>query len=375
MYSAYRAATTALELIPGPWQPEPAPTGAVDGLIHGASAGEVKAARALLETLSEHWPKQCWALSTATAAGMTAGADFRLPRDLPAVTEQLLEGLGARSLLLVEAELWPNLLAEARRREISVAVVGARVSARSAARMSRIGAPARQLLQGVCAFAAASQRDAERLLALGVPKERVEVTGWLKWPANRENHLVDRLTAEQPFDAARPLLVLGSVHPGEATALARLLSGSALAPGRANWLLVGRHQRNRARLLREAERLCPAGSYSVDCRMGVLRSWYRRAAAVFVGGGLQGRGCHDLLEALSVDLRPLCFLQRGDPGGVGEVLAEAGLALTLDPTKSVTALAHLATERIPGAYAEVQTQHDGRQHSLDFLSSRGVLPQ
>jgi len=109
--------------------------------------------------------------------------------------------------------------------------------------------------------------------------------------------------------------------------------------------------------------------------MGVLRRWYQRADASFVGGGLKGRGCHDLLEPLCEDLRPLCFLERGDPGGVGEALAKLGLALPLQPGAALENLADLAMEKVPGAYQQLKQERDGRERTLDFLVARGALPQ
>ena len=374
MYQAYRAATSALELFPGPWQPEPRPAGLVDGVIHGASAGEVKAARALLIPLQLRRPGQSWAISSGTPAGMRSGADFRLPRDLPNGTASFFADLQLRSLLLVEAELWPNLITAAARRQVPVAVVSARVSPRTESRMRRLGREARRILDMISAFSAASESDASRLRALGVPAGRIEVGGWLKWPTpqpSAEDCVGDEQEAR--FDRPRPLLVLGSVHPGEAKALAQRLAGSELEPGRANWLLVARHARSDAQLRREAARLCPTGSYSIDCRMGVLRSWYQRADASFVGGGLKGRGCHDLLEPLAAGLRPMCFLRSGDPGRVGGVLGPLGLALTLDDEQPAVPIAARAMEAVPGAYAQLRRDYDGRRRTLDFLEAKGIL--
>jgi len=376
MYSAYRAATSAVEWLPGPWQPAPRPEGAADGVIHGASAGEVKAALALREPLQARRPGQRWVITTGTPAGIAAGAQCRLPRDVPTRTSRMFDDLQLRSLLLVEAELWPNLLAEAARREVPVAVVSARVSEASAARMRRLGGATQRLLQGVSLFIAASRGDAARLDALGVPEQRIEVGGWLKWPAAHDQPLPPPTPVQDlGFARSRPLLILGSVHPGEVTLLARRLAGSSLEPGRANWLLVSRHGSSAARLSREAGRVCPEGSYQVDSRMGVLRSWYDQADAAFVGGGAKGRGCHDLLEPVAAGLRPLCFLRRGDPGGVGEVLGRLDMSLCLDEPRPATEVAALAAERIPGAWAVLRRDHDGRQRSLDMLDERGLLPQ
>ena len=379
IYRAYRAASSALEILPGPWRRK-APLVSVagehvSGVIHGASAGEVKAANALRKTLLRRNREQRWLVSTGTAAGLSSGADFLLPRDLPRRTARVFESTGMESLLLVEAELWPNLLAEAARRRVPVGVVGARVSDASYRRMSMVPGATRDLIHGVRAFAAASRVDADRLLSLGASPSRVEVCGWLKWPEARKNLSQAALFEAVSVSADRPLLVLGSVYPGEPTALSRLLKGSGLALGSAHWLLVPRHERHGGALQREAASLGPKDAFDVESRFGVLRCWYGHADAAFVGGGLSGRGCHDLLEVLAEGLRPMCFARAGDPAGVASVLAEQGLAVVLDggTPQPPSAIADQALADASGAYQALKAYRDGRNDTVSFLGAQGVL--
>lgn len=373
--SAYRGITRTLGALPLGWTPEPQASGPCDLILHGASAGEVKAARCWLDSLEAARPELSVLQTSTTATGIRAGASARLPRDVPRVVAEFLERTEARALVLTEGDLWPNLLAAAEARSIRVGVVGARLTQRSARSWQRAGAAGRQVLGRVDAWAAASEEDAARLLDLGVAPDRVEVTGWLKWPTSRPAPSPAQSTWREGFPADRallPLLVLGSVHPGEIRALRLLLEGSPLDPRRANWVAVARHEAAGEALRGEAARELPPHSWQVDERFGVLDSWYDQADAVFVGGGAKGRGVHDLLAPIHAGHRPLCFLDRGDPGGVGRCLAAEGLALPLDlepPPDLAQAL-----ESSAGQWITLLERYDGRQRAIDFLSLRGVLP-
>ncbi len=380
LYPAYHMLSTALEIIPGSWRgAEPLVVESdISGVIHGASAGEIKAAGALRQSLRQEQPGKRWLISTGTSSGLAGGADFRLPRDLPRRTARLFAATRMRSLLLIEAEFWPNLLAEAAVRGVSVGVAGARMSAVSHSRMSRLRGTVSHLLSGVKAFAAASNEDASRLCSLGVPANRVAVCGWLKWPESLPHTSLETLQVgleAGSIAADRPLLVLGSVYPGEPSALSSLLRDSPLAAGRAHWLMVARHARHGASLRREAASLCLPGTFSVDTRFGVLRSWYAHADAAYVGGGLYGRGCHDLLEPIAAGLRPLCHARAGDPGSVAATLADRELALRLDDLNySRARQTTLQQFRVPvGAYDKLKADTDGRQRTIAFFRSQGVL--
>jgi 3-deoxy-D-manno-octulosonic-acid transferase len=362
----YRAVGRTVEVLP--WLHEPsAPPAECDVLVHAASAGEVKAAIALRDAAGG----TRWIISTGTRAGELAGADRRTPRDVPRATGRLLDQARPRLLVLVEAELWPTLLAEAERRSIPVAVVSARVSPRAFVGWRRVPKSLRSRLLGRVAFwGAASDADACRLRALGIAPGRIETTGLLKWPGSAPHLERRERTAEVDGffpDRSGPLFVLGSVHPGEVAGAARLLRGTKLDPARARWLAVPRHTGVAGRFAKEI-RACGA---ALDDRFGVLRSWYGVADACLVGGGLAGRGVHDLLEPIAVDRRPLFFAERGDPAGLGDRLEAMGAAVRMigaevDPT--------LALSRAPGAYSQALADLDGRAGTLHELEVRGLLP-
>lgn len=366
--SLYRGLTSALGVLPATWEPTPRAEGPADYVLHGASAGEVKAALCTLPALRTDDHARSWLLTTGTDAGLRAGASVRLPRDAPRAVSAFLDRVQPRALILAEADLWPNLLAEAEGRGMPVGVVGARMSVASARRWSRFPRTARRWLGSVQAWAAASEEDATRLVGIGMAPGSVVVAGWLKWPepaAPLADHGLDDLF--DPVAADRPLFVLGSVHPGELTRLAERLGDGPLAPGRARWLAVARHASRVGALGREGRRICPPGTFAVDGRFGVLRGWWGLADAAFVGGGGTGRGVHDLLEPVSAGLRPICSLGAGDPAGVGRTLVAEGLALSDEA--SITDL----PTRCDGAWTGLRARHDGRRRAADFLASHGVL--
>ena len=370
----YRQLTRALGVLPGRWNPTPRAEGRWDLVVHGASAGEVRAASCWIESFQSQSPKLRILRTCSTATGIAAGAQARLPRDVPQAVTTFLERCRPRALVLTEADLWPNLLAGADARGIPIGVIGARMSEKAARRYGMVSGPARTLLGHVDAWATASEEDATRLIELGVDPGRVRTTGWLKWPQSPE--------ASEPFDPGAvsysphrrhlPLLVLGSAHPGEVALLAERLADTVLDPQRSRWLVVARHRRAVQALTRECQRTLPEDSWALEDRFGVLDGWYRAADAAFVGGGARGRGVHDLLAPLQAGHRPLCFLDRGDPGAVGRTLAPEGFVLSVDrprPPEDIGA----ALEDISHRWTDLLERFDGRNATTAFLVERGVL--
>jgi 3-deoxy-D-manno-octulosonic-acid transferase len=268
-------------------------------------------------------PAARYHLTASTRSGRTRLAALGKPAtlapfDAPQVVRRFLDASQPRGALLVETELWPHWLLEMRARSLPVVVVSGRLSARSVARYQRLGAPFRELMQGLDGVVAQTERDAERWDAIGVRAERLAVAGNLKHdalPGAPESRSAARLGAG--LDRDRPLLVLGSIRPGEARALAaawRALPREL----RQEWQVVAvpRHAHATRELMDEAgarrratgTRPQPsrAGGDSTmaggdnewiwDDRPGVLLRYYAAADVAFVGGSLVPRGGHNPLE-------------------------------------------------------------------------------
>src|SRR5262249_33468354 len=178
----------------GPWWQEglgdvPVESGA-DAWIHAASLGEAVAMPALLRELRAHSPLAKLRLTSTTRTGRERLASLGeptslAPLDTPQATARFLQRVRPRRILLLETELWPQWLLAARRGDVPVAVVNARLSARSLERYGWMGRGFADLVRGLSAALCQSDEDRGRWLALGAPEERTVTVGNLKhdgWP-------------------------------------------------------------------------------------------------------------------------------------------------------------------------------------------------
>ena len=192
-------------------------------LIHAVSVGEVNLTPPLVRRLrGTVEPVVSVSTDTGIARARALYADtcpvVRYPLDSTRAVRRFLDAVDPDAVALAELELWPQFVAECGRRDIPVAVINGRLSARSfrGYRMGRffIGRTFRRL-----AFAAV-QDDAyaERFRAMGVPADRIHVAGTMKWDSAQVLEHVEgaeRLAADLGIDRTRPLLVAGSTAPGE----------------------------------------------------------------------------------------------------------------------------------------------------------------
>jgi 3-deoxy-D-manno-octulosonic-acid transferase len=284
--------------------------------LHAVSVGEVGVAATLARALPAELPLL---VTTVTPTGQQrarallgarAAVDF-LPFDLGFAVRRFFERHAPRGLVLIEGDLWPLVLREARRRGLPVVVVNGRISDRNLARQLRLrrllARPLDWLHAAVQAFGVQSALDRERYLRLGVEPERLQVTGNLKYesPApRREPELEERLRA---LAGGRPILVAGSTMAGEEEAV--LEAFSALGGGaRALLLLAPRHPerweevadrvRSRGFALARRAALPAADGVAVVLldSLGELAGLYALGAAAFVGGTLAATGGHNPLE-------------------------------------------------------------------------------
>ena len=192
--------------------------------VHAASMGEVGMARTWIEALLERGERSPVLLTTRTRTGLArAGAEMGdrvvariAPHDLPRVVRSFLDCARPRRLDVIETEIWPNMILEARRRSSAVVFVSAAVSERSSRRLRMLGVAGSALLgEGVYALPQ-SEAHASRLESLGIPRERIRVMGDLKAAESA------RVEEDLPRFGSRPALVFGSMRPGEEVAALRL---------------------------------------------------------------------------------------------------------------------------------------------------------
>lgn len=300
---------------------EPASMGGL--WIHAASVGEVQAARPLIAALRETWPDHAITVSTQSPTGARTlrshwGDDIRhvfAPIDTPGATRRFLDRLQPSLLVLIEREIWPEMLWQCRQRLTPVALVNARLSADSAQFYQRWRALMAPVWSQMAVVAAADAPSVEHYAALGVPADRLVLTGNLKFDQRDTPESPDRL----PWLAGRPIVVAGSTHDGEEAAL--LLAWPELArqhPG-ALLILVPRHPErfdevaeqitaSGLSFVRRSRGETPAAGTAVLLAdtMGELGTWYLHASVCFIGGSLVPIGGHNALEAMAC-ARPVLF--------------------------------------------------------------------
>ncbi|HVR70025.1 MAG TPA: 3-deoxy-D-manno-octulosonic acid transferase [Vicinamibacteria bacterium] len=289
--------------------------------VHAVSVGEVLAARPLLRGLRQRLRGHRIVLSTTTVTGQAlarqgatdADAVFFAPFDWTGPVRAALAAVRPSLLVLVETELWPNLIHQARRAGVRVAVANGRISPRSFRRYRLVRGPLRRVLGDVDLFLMQAEAHAERIRALGAPPERVRVTGNLKYDAlpagtPRAGGELARL-----LGAARPgqtLWVAGSTVPGEEEHVLRALRQVRERVPGLRLVIAPRHPERFADVLALAEKAgftaarrtaLGAGPWSdgdvlVLDTMGELPDVYPLAAVVFVGGSLERAGGHNVLE-------------------------------------------------------------------------------
>jgi 3-deoxy-D-manno-octulosonic-acid transferase len=370
--------------------------GGADAWVHAASLGEALAALTLARELERGAPGARLQLTATTRTGRErlrlAGHDAVLaPLDTPQAARRFLAGVRPRALFLLESELWPHWLLAARRERVPVVVASARLSERSVHRYRRLGRPLRALVGGLAAVLCQGEEDQQRWLAIGSPPERTRVVGNLKSDGLPEP-APDRAAARAALgmDAARPLLALGNLRPGEARQVVR--AWRALPPAlRARWQVVAvpRHPRALAQLQAEAIAAgltAMAGAAASDAwrwdeRLGVLAGWYRAADVAFVGGSLAPYGGHNPMEAAACGAAVIMGTHDASQRGGVRALERAGAIWRVADAAALTAglealLGHaeLRERRAEAALRVAAAERGAAARALARLREFGLWP-
>jgi len=288
--------------------------------IHAVSVGEALAARPLVPALRQRFPDHRLFLSTTTVTGNAVAARgakdldglFYAPFDWPGPVRQVLSVVKPEMLLLVETELWPNLIHEAHRRGTRVAVVNGRISSRSFGRYLRLRGLLRRVLGEIDLFLMQGQTHAERIQAMGAPAERIRVTGNLKYDAVEPGRPPERLArlVRGRSSRPRPLWIAGSTVGGEEELVLRAFHEVRERVEEAGLVIAPRHPerfdvvpplveaagfRCRRRSMLDRDGWAEGEVLLLDT-LGELARLYPLAEVVFVGGSLVPAGGHNILE-------------------------------------------------------------------------------
>ncbi len=359
--------------------------------LHAVSVGETRAAEPLVHALSERWPDHRILLTGMTPTGRETAHQLYgervlqayLPYDFPDAVARFFRHFQPRFGVLMETEIWPNLLAAAADRSIPIALTNARLSERSARgyqRFSWLTGPAFARLAGVAAQTAA---DAERLCQLGA--RQVTICGNLKFDVRPQPALLSLGESWRRERRGRPAWLAASTREGEESLI---LDAWQQAPGAALLILVPRHPQRFAEIAallstrgirwRARSQDLPDAATEVwlGDSMGEMAAYYASADLAFVGGSLLPLGGQNLIEAAACACPVLIgpstfnFLQATD-----DAIA-AGAARRIDDAHELVATARAlladpsALETMRAASLAFAAAHQGAtERTLDMLAT------
>lgn len=295
--------------------------------IHAVSVGEVMATERLVKRLLEAHPDLPIVITTTTPTGSErVSALFGesvlhvyVPYDLPFALRNFIRRARPILLVMMETEIWPNMLAVCEQEGIPAILANARLSEKSAANYARWPGFTRMVLNKIGLVAAQGESDAKRFIALGMPEERIRAIGSVKFDSRIPASLLERSEVLRREWADRPVWVAASTQEGEdeqVLAAHRIIRASV---PNALLVLVPRHperfdkvfalcRREKFNTLRRSSGRPCGGDVEVFLgdSMGELSLFLAAADAAFVGGSLIKRGGQNVLEPATLG-KPVAF--------------------------------------------------------------------
>jgi 3-deoxy-D-manno-octulosonic-acid transferase len=288
--------------------------------LHCVSVGETNAARPLVDALRTQLPQHRLVISTTTKTGQElarqlfagkADAVFYFPFDFKFSVRRALAMYKPSLVLLMETEIWPHFIREAKLTGAKVAIVNGRLSQRSFGRYSRVRSFVARVLEDVDLALMQTEADAKRIIDLGMDPDRVALTGNLKFeqpPLEDDTTLTEEFRQRFAVSSDKPLIVAASTHDPEERLVLDALDGEL---GHSCRLLIAPRHPQR---FDAVEKLLRGSPYSYVRRsstpstgdreadiilldsIGELRAAYPLAEIVFVGGSLIPHGGQSVLE-------------------------------------------------------------------------------
>ncbi|MFM1682601.1 lipid IV(A) 3-deoxy-D-manno-octulosonic acid transferase [Aeromonas salmonicida] len=354
--------------------------------IHAVSVGETLAISPFIRALKAERPDLPILLTTTTRTGAEQAAKLGdlvvhryAPLDYPWAVAAFLKCIKPRALWVMETELWPNWLAACEARHLPVTIINARLSERSCQRYARFQGAFDTLSRPLTHLLCQHQDDAERFARLGISRERLAVTGSIKFDIQLGDEVQARGQAlRQQLGQSRPVWIAASTHQGEDEQVLAAFDLVLQRHPRALLILVPRHPE---RFERVAELCAPYGCvrrtggapiretdkvYLGDT-MGELPLMLAAADVAFVGGSLVKVGGHNLLEPAALGkpcLTGPAYFNFSDI--TRQLVAQGGAALVAD----AAALGEKVSELLAD---EGERRQMGEQARAVVLRNQGAL--
>lgn len=292
--------------------------------VHAVSVGETRAAEPLIDALLAAWPECRVILTHMTPTGRATGKALfgahgarllqsYLPYDTAAMVDRFITHFEPRICILMETEVWPNLIHQCGRRGVPVALVNARLSQRSLGKAQRLGRLMQDAARGIALVAAQTEADAARVRALGVAN--VAVTGSIKFDVLVPAAALATGAALRAQIGARPVLLCASTRDGEEALILDAWRRAALPAGLL-LVLVPRHPQRfdevadllaaRGLRVRRRSQLADGAPLAAEVQvllgdsMGEMFAYYAACDCAFIGGSLLPLGGQNLIEACAL---------------------------------------------------------------------------
>jgi len=285
--------------------------------VHAVSVGESISAVPLIQELLREYPKTTIVVTTMTPTGAdriqkifnNQVLQLYVPYDYPSMVKRFLRHLKPKILILMESELWPNILHYSAQRKIPIIVANACLSAKSFANYQKVHWFMRPILNCITMVAAQNKIDAKRFIALGLNPKKILVTGNIKFDVKVPDNIAPRVKQLRLAWGKRPIWIAASTHPGEEEKILRAAKLVRKALPNSLLILVPRHLErfdeifnlcrkqgfNIIRYSKNQECL-PSTNIVLGDVMGQLLPFYAASDVAFVGGSLVPLGGHNLLE-------------------------------------------------------------------------------
>lgn len=361
--------------------------------LHVVSVGEALASRPLVEELRRRFPQRDWVISTVTPTGReVAERQLRnertevlyLPWDFAPIVRRAIRWIRPGLFLCFETELWPVLFRELARADVRVCVVNGRISPATYGRYLWVRPFMERALGSVSLFLTQSPQDARRLAAIGAAKDRLVVTGNLKWdleiPEPPDGLRPEQLRALLGLSGGDLLWAAGSTHPGEELPLLQAYGELKQEFPRLRLLVAPRHPHRASDIRKEVQGAgmkpvlrsemggsAAAGGVVILDTLGELMAFYAVSDIVFVGGSLIPHGGHNLVEPAALARPILTGPHLHNFEAVSEALRRAqGMIVVRSARELAQAAGRLLRE-------PQQAQAMGRRAHAVFQESQGAV--
>lgn len=361
--------------------------------VHSVSVGETLAAVPMIKQLQVRHPDALLVVTTMTPTGSarvkavfgSSVYHVYAPYDLPDVLHRFLSRIHPDVLVIMETELWPNLVHRCRDRDIPIVVANARLSEKSARGYQQFSVLTLPMLQRINCIAAQHEDDGERFLGLGLNEHQLVVTGNIKFDLSLDDEIKTRaqsLKAQWQGDSKRPVLLVASTHRGEDEIILDSFEQIRLSFPELLLVMVPRHPErfdevfqccsNRGlQVIRRSSGEPPSLEDQVllGDTMGELLLFFGACDIAFVGGSLVPVGGHNLIEPAAWKVPVLSGPHLFNFSEASRLLLEAkGMAVC----EGVNVIAHQVTELLQNPASAVQM---GAAAKLVADNNRGALDQ